>query len=196
MGMHKPLPKSFFARDVVTVARELIGVSLYVDGVGGIIVETEAYRHDDPASHSYRGPKPRNLAMFGPVGHAYVYISHGLHWCLNFVAGEEPGAAVLIRALQPLSGIEQMQCRRGMDVEKLLCAGPGRLTQALNIHRDHDGLSLLDMPFQLTHDATVKDIVVGKRIGITKAIDNPWRFGLKDSKYVSRPFPKTPIPKP
>lgn len=176
----------FFDRSAVDAARDLVGASLLVDGIGGVIVETEAYEPDDAASHSFRGPTPRNRAMFGPPAHAYVYRSYGMHWCMNMVC--RPGSAVLIRALQPTSGLQAMVDRRGLDNPKLLCAGPGRLCQALGINAGHDGLSLLAAPFRLTAAKSPVDIVAGPRIGITKATDHPWRFGLAGSLYLSRGF--------
>ncbi len=178
-----------FLAPVAEVAQMLIGTTLLVDGVGGLIVETEAYDRHDPASHTYRGPTPRNAAMFGPPGHAYVYRSYGMHWCLNLVCGPEPGAAVLIRALQPLYGLATMQARRGGIAERLACAGPGRLCQALGITAALDGLPLDHPPFRLLPPTTPCAIVAGPRIGITQARDTPWRFGLKGSRYLSRPFP-------
>ncbi|MBW8830909.1 MAG: DNA-3-methyladenine glycosylase [Burkholderiales bacterium] len=178
-----------FSADSAAVARQLIGTVVLVDGVGGRIVETEAYDREDPASHSYPGPTPRNATMFGPPGHAYVYRSYGIHWCLNFVCREAGhGAGVLIRAIEPLIEIPTMRERRGIEDERLLCAGPGRLCQALGITRDHDGLRLDRPPFELiAPDKRVKSIS-GPRIGISKAIDLPWRFGLAGSAYLSRPF--------
>ena len=158
---------------------------MLVDGVGGMIVETEAYRRDDPASHSYRGHTRTNASMFGPAGHAYVYRSYGLHWCLNIVA--EDGGAVLIRALDPEFGLETMIARRGTP--RHLCSGPGRLTQALAITRAHDGVSLRAPPFDLLPNRSGDvQIVIGPRIGITKAVDQPWRFGLEGSIHLSKPF--------
>jgi DNA-3-methyladenine glycosylase len=171
------------------VARLLIGVTLLVDGVGGRIVETEAYDREDPASHSFSGPTLRNISMFGPPAHTYVYRSYGIHWCLNFVCREDGhGAGVLIRALEPTTGIERMQQRRGMENPRLLCSGPGRLCQALGVTREHNGMRLDAPPFQLL--PAPKDVVVvsGPRIGISKAIDVPWRFGLAGSRFVSHPF--------
>lgn len=180
-----------FARHPAAVARDLIGMVLTVDGVGGRIVETEAYHHEDPASHAFTGPTARNAAMFGPIGHAYVYRSYGLHWCLNLVCGEEPGSAVLIRALEPTAGIDLMRERRGLETMRLLCSGPGRLCQALAVTRAHDGLPLDRPPFDLEPSRQDREIVVGPRIGLTKGVQTPWRCGLAGSKFLSRPFPKS-----
>ena len=181
-----------FAASSTEVARRLIGVTLRVDGVGGRIVETEAYDREDPASHSFGGPTPRNATMFGPPGHAYVYRSYGLHWCLNFVCREAGhGAGVLIRALEPTDGIETMRERRGLQEVHLLCGGPGRLGQALGITRELDGWPLDEAPFALlpgTAGAARPAIASGPRIGLSKAADVPWRFGLKGSRFLSRPF--------
>jgi DNA-3-methyladenine glycosylase len=162
-------------------------VRFTVDGVGGVVVEVEAYHHEDPAAHGYRGRTERNASMFGPPGHAYVYRSYGIHWCVNFVCEEEGSAsAVLLRALEPTHGLDLMRERRGLDDERLLCAGPGRLCQALGITRDHDGLPLDRPPFALRARDRDVEIVSGARIGITKAVDHPWRYGLKGSRYLSR----------
>lgn len=173
--------------EAVVVARQLIGARFSHDGVGGIIVETEAYRRDDPASHSFRGPGRANATMFGAAGHVYVYRSYGLHWCVNIVT--EPGAAVLIRALEPTEGIAVMQARRGLQDLRLLCAGPGRLTEALAITGLLDGTSLRDGPLRLAQAETSPPVVAGPRIGISRAKEHPWRFGLAGSRFLSRPFP-------
>ena len=183
------LGPDFFARDVVAVARELIGATLLVDGVGGTIVETEAYHHEDPASHAFNGPTPRNAAMFGPPGRAYVYRSYGIHWCLNLVcAGVGEGNAVLLRAIEPTRGLAEMRARRGRAEPRLLCSGPGRLAQALGVTRAHDGLALDAAPFALHAAAAPPEVVAGPRIGISRGVDLPWRFGLAGSLYLSRPF--------
>jgi DNA-3-methyladenine glycosylase len=184
------LRRAFFARSVHEVAPELIGATLLVDGIGGIIVEVEAYDHEDPAAHGFRGRTARNAAMFGPPGHAYVYRSYGMHWCINFVCeGEGIASAVLVRALEPRSGIAAMQMRRGILAERLLCSGPGRLTEALGVTRAHDGLALDAAPFALRARSEDVRLVIGPRIGITKAANKPWRYGLAGSKFLSRPFP-------
>ena len=171
------------------VARQLIGVTVLVDGVGGRIVETEAYDREDPASHAYSGPTDRNFAMFGPPAHAYVYRSYGIHWCLNFVCMEEGhGAGVLIRALEPVTGLETMRARRGTQDDWLLCSGPGKLCQALGVTRDLNGHSLAAPPFELAPAPAGIEVVSGPRIGISKAVDVPWRFGLAGSRWVSKPF--------
>jgi DNA-3-methyladenine glycosylase len=185
----KPLKRAFFARSVHEVAPDLIGATLLVDGVGGIIVEVEAYHHTEPAAHSYRGPTPRNLVMFGPPGFAYVYRSYGIHWCVNFVCEKEGSAsAVLIRALQPTHGLAAMRRRRKLQDERTLCSGPGKLTQALGITHAHDGLPLDAPPIALFSRTEKPEIVAGVRIGLTKAVDLPWRYGLKGSKFLSKPF--------
>jgi len=179
-----------FAADPVEAARALIGWTLLVDGVGGIVVETEAYHHEDPASHSFSGPTARNAVMFGPPGRAYVYRSYGVHWCLNVVCGPEPGSAVLIRSLEPTEGIATMRARRGSDDVRALCSGPGKLCQALAVTRALDGARLDAAPFALTPREHEPAIVAGPRIGITRAADVPWRFGLAGSAFLSRPFPR------
>ena len=185
------LRRSFFDRSVHEVAPELIGASMHVDRVGGIIVEVEAYHHTDPAAHSYAGRTERNAVMFGPPGYAYVYRSYGIHWCVNFVCEEEGSAsAVLVRALQPTHRLGEMRARRGLVDERLLCSGPGKLCQALGITMAHNGLPLDRAPFELRardHTAPV-EVAAGPRIGITKAVEHPWRYGLKGSGFLSRPF--------
>ena len=181
------LGKDFFARSVHEVAPDLIGVALLVDGVGGPIVEVEAYDHEDPAAHGYSGRTERNASMFGPPGHAYVYRSYGIHWCLNFVCEQEGSAsAVLIRALEPVHGLRVMRERRRLDDPRLLCSGPGRLCQALGITRDEDGLPLDAPPFELLARDEELQIAVGPRVGITKAAAQPWRYGLAGSRFLSR----------
>jgi DNA-3-methyladenine glycosylase len=190
--MHAPsvrLARPFFDRSVHEVAPELIGATLLFGGVGGVIVEVEAYHHTDPAAHSYRGRTDRNAVMFGPAGCAYVYRSHGIHWCLNFVCeGEGSASAVLIRALQPVTGLAAMRRRRGMTDERRLCAGPGRLCEALAVTHAHNGLRLDRPPFALHARAEAVEVVSGPRIGITKAVERPWRYGLAGSPFLSRPF--------
>jgi DNA-3-methyladenine glycosylase len=181
------LEREFFARSVHDVAPELVGVTLLVDGVGGAIVEVEAYDHEDPAAHGYSGRTARNASMFGPPGHAYVYRSYGIHWCLNLVCEEEGTAsAVLLRALEPTHGLETMRARRGVDDERLLCAGPGRLCEALAVTREHDGLPLDRPPFRLEASAGGFEVVAGPRVGITRAAELPWRYALAGSRYLSR----------
>jgi DNA-3-methyladenine glycosylase len=185
----KPLKRAFFASSVHEVAPELIGATLLVNGVGGVIVEVEAYHHTDPAAHSFRGPTPRNLVMFGPPGFAYVYRSYGIHWCVNFVCEKEGSAsAVLIRALQPTHSLPAMRRRRGLQEERALCSGPGKLCEALCITVKHNALPLDQPPFALHARLGKPEIVAGVRIGITKAADLPWRYGLKGSRFLSKPF--------
>ncbi len=187
MTAFSPLEADFFVRKPTEVAHALIGVRLLVDRVGGVIVEVEAYDRTDPASHAFRGPTATNAAMFGPPGRAYVYRSYGLHWCLNLVCGVEQGSAVLIRALEPTDGIEVMAERRGTSVLRRLCAGPGCVGQALAITRaTHNGLPLDAPPFALSRDALTREVASGVRIGLTKGVDTPWRFGLKGSPFLSR----------
>jgi DNA-3-methyladenine glycosylase len=179
-------------RPVLEVAPELVGAELYLDGVGGTIVEVEAYHHEDPASHGYLGRRTaRNAAMFLPGGHAYVYRSYGIHWCLNVVTGgADEAEAVLIRALEPTAGLDVMRERRGVEDPRALCSGPGKLCQALGISDAHDGLPLDRAPFELRPRRTVPEIATGERIGISKAQELPWRFALAGSRYLSRPLRK------
>lgn len=183
------LPPSFYARDVLAVARDLIGVTLLVDNVGGVIVETEAYDRDDPASHGFRGQTPRNAVMFGPPGHIYIYLSYGMHWCANIVCGEIGHAsAVLLRAVEPVAGIERMEERRGLTKRVLLCSGPGRLCQALGLTAAQNGLAIGRPPFELRRRHEDPPVIAGPRIGITKAVERPWRFGWEGSKFLSKKF--------
>jgi len=187
--MQKRLTRAFFSRSVHEVAPDLIGAMLLFNGAGGRIVEVEAYHHTDPAAHSYRGPTDRNAVMFGPPGYAYVYRSYGIHWCLNFVCEPKGSAsAVLLRAIEPSVGLATMRRRRGVTDERLLCAGPGRLCEALNITGAHNELSLDAAPFELFARQGTVEVVVGPRIGIAKAVDRPWRYGLKGSRFLSKPF--------
>jgi DNA-3-methyladenine glycosylase len=184
--------RGFFDRSVHEVAPDLIGATLLFKGVGGVIVEVEAYHHTDPAAHSFGGQTPRNAVMFGPPGRTYVYRSYGIHWCVNFVCEQEGSAsAVLIRALQPTAGLAAMRRRRGLAEARLLCSGPGRLCEALGISGAHNGLALDKPPFELRTRADRVEVIAGPRIGISKAIDVPWRYGLKGSRFLSRAFPRT-----
>ncbi len=187
MKSQTELPHSslWFDRPADAVARELIGAVLVVRGCGGVVTETEAYGPDDPASHSVRGPGVRNAAMFGPPGRAYVYRSYGIHWCLNVVCA--PGHAVLLRAIEPVQGVAVMSARRGTDNPRLLASGPGRLGQALGIgpQDNHTAFDRVDFGFFAGGPA---EVINGPRIGITRAVDWPWRFGLKGSAFHSRPF--------
>jgi DNA-3-methyladenine glycosylase len=183
------LRRDFFTRSSHEVAPDLIGVTLLVDGLGGPIVEVEAYDQDDPASHSFNGRTPRNAVMFGPAGYAYVYRSYGIHWCLNVVCAEQDRAeAVLIRALQPEHGLDAMRERRGLDDDRALCSGPGKLCQALAVTGAHDGLALDEPPFRFLARTEPPSIATGTRIGLTRAAERPWRYGLAGSPYLSRRF--------
>src|SRR5438067_8243386 len=187
----RALARDFFARSVHEVAPDLIGVTLLVDGVGGPIVEVEAYDAEDPASHAYRGRTARNAAMFGPPGHAYVYRSYGIHWCLNLVCEEEgTAAAVLIRALEPAQGVDEMQQRRRTENARLLCAGPGRLCEALGVTDEHDGLPLDRPPFELRPRREEVEVATAPRIGISRAAERPWRYVLSASPFLSRGVPR------
>lgn len=175
-----------FDAEAADIAPLLLGAELLVGGVGGRIVETEAYDQEDPASHSFAGPTPRNAAMFGPPGHAYVYRAYGIHWCFNIVC--KRGSAVLIRAIEPTHGLDIMMRRRRTGHVRDLCAGPGRLCQALAITKAHDGLPLGHAPFALSWAEAAPDIASGPRIGITRGVDTRWRFGVRGSRFVSKPF--------
>ena len=185
----KRLNRSFFNRSVHEVAPDLIGATLLVNGVGGRLVEVEAYHHTDPAAHSFRGPTDRNAVMFGPPGYVYVYRSYGIHWCMNFVCEPKGSAsAVLIRAIEPTAGLPVMRRRRGVAAKRLLCAGPGRVCEALGVTARHNGLPLDAPPFELLAREREVEVVAGPRIGITKAADKLWRYGEKGSRYLSKPF--------
>jgi DNA-3-methyladenine glycosylase len=189
LSSNGPLNQAFFSRSVHDVAPDLIGAVLTVNGVGGRIVEVEAYHHTEPAAHSFRGMTPRNAVMFGPPGYLYVYRSYGIHWCMNFVCEPEgTAAAVLIRALEPTEGIDTMRQRRGTDDLRSLCSGPGKVCAALAITREHNGLALDAPPFMIRARKAMPRLAVGVRIGITKAADLPWRYGDADSRFVSKPF--------
>jgi DNA-3-methyladenine glycosylase len=191
----KRLDRGFFARSVHEVAPDLIGATFLVDGVGGLIVEVEAYHHTDPAAHSYRGETARNRVMFGPPGFVYVYRSYGIHWCVNFVCEQEGSAsAVLIRAVEPTEGLATMRRRRKLQDVRALCSGPGKLTEAMAITNAHNGLALDKPPFALYARNQDVEVVAGVRIGITKAAELPWRYGLSGTRFLSKPFAKpTPV---
>ena len=190
--MPKRLTRAFFNRSVHDVAPDLIGATLLFAGRGGPIVEVEAYHHTDPAAHSFRGPTERNAVMFGPPGYIYVYRSYGIHWCVNFVCEAKGSAsAVLIRAVEPTQGIATMRRRRGLSDIRLLCAGPGRVCEALAITGAHNALALDRAPFELRPRNGDVEVVAGVRIGITKAAELPWRYGLKGSRFLSKPFRET-----
>jgi DNA-3-methyladenine glycosylase len=187
--MARRLTAGFFRRSVHDVAPDLIGAILLFNGVGGRLVEVEAYHQTDPAAHSFVGLTQRNAVMFGPPGYAYVYRSYGIHWCLNLVC--EPkgsAAAVLVRAIEPTAGLAAMRRRRGATDERLLCSGPGRVCEALGITRAHNGLALTAPPFEIYARTGTVDVVAGPRIGITKAAELPWRYGEKGSRFLSKPF--------
>ena len=186
----RALKRAFFGRSVHEVAPDLIGATLLVNGVGGLIVEVEAYHHTEPAAHSYNGPTPRNQVMFGPPGYVYVYRSYGIHWCVNFVCEQEgSAAAVLIRALEPTHGIAKMRRRRHAVDVHALCSGPGKLTEALGITIAHNALPLDRPPIALHARTGDVEVAAGIRIGITKAVELPWRYGVKGSSFLSKPFP-------
>ncbi|MHB8059557.1 MAG: DNA-3-methyladenine glycosylase [Gaiellaceae bacterium] len=181
------LPSEFFARSAHELGPELLGATLLVNGVGGVLVELEIYDQSDPASHSYRGRTERNASMFGPPGHAYVYRSYGVHWCLNIVcSAANEASALLVRALEPTHGLEQMIARRGRSDPRALCSGPGKLCQALAVSGEHDGLALDAFPFQVLARERAPEIVRCERVGITRARERPWRLCLGGSPYLSR----------
>jgi DNA-3-methyladenine glycosylase len=187
--MAKRLTRGFFKQSVHEVAPELIGATFLRNGIGGLIVEVEAYHQTDPAAHSFGGPTARNAVMFGPPGYVYVYRSYGIHWCVNFVCEPKGSAsAVLLRAIEPTVGLPAMRRRRGVKDERLLCSGPGRLCEALGITIADYGLALDESPFELYGPTGVVDVITGPRIGLTKAVDLPWRYGLKGSRFLSKPF--------
>jgi DNA-3-methyladenine glycosylase len=193
--MGKRITRGFFGRSVHAVAPDLIGAVLLVGGVGGRLVEIEAYHHTEPAAHSFRGPTARNAVMFGPPGYAYVYRSYGIHWCLNFVCEPDgAAAAVLIRAIEPTAGLAAMRRRRGTADLQLLCSGPGRVCEALGITDAFNGLALNVPPFEIFARTGAVDAVTGPRIGITKAAELPWRYGEKGSRFLSKPFTSNPRP--
>ena len=194
-SVSRRLSKAFFRRSVHEVAPDLIGATLLFNGVGGRLVEVEAYHHTDPAAHSYRGQTARNAVMFGPPGYTYVYRSYGIHWCLNLVCEPKGSAsAVLIRALEPTDRLPLMRRRRGLGDVRLLCAGPVRVCEALGITAAHNGLALDEPPFALFARTGEVEVIAGPRIGITKAAEKPWRYGLKGSAFLSKPFHPTATP--
>ncbi len=175
------------AGSVLDVAPRLLGATFLHDGVGGRIVEVEAYAPDDPASHAFCGRTPRNGSMFAGPGTLYVYCSYGVHWCVNVVCeAEGTAAAVLLRALEPTRGLERMRERRGGVADRLLCAGPGRLAQALGIFGSADGGSVLDLPFVLEPPEHAVEFVTTSRVGITRAVDRPWRYVVRETRWASR----------
>lgn len=180
------LGAAFFERPAIELAPELIGCTFTLAGAGGRIVEVEAYDEAEPASHAYRGRTRRNAAMFGPPGHAYVYRSYGIHWCMNFVCESGRASAVLLRALEPSLGLPAMRGRRGLDDARLLCSGPGRLCQALGVGAAHDGKPIDAAPFELLESDERPDVTAGPRVGISKAVELPWRFCEAGSPYLSR----------
>ena len=189
IASNRALTKRFFARSVHRVAPELIGATMLINGVGGIIVEVEAYHHTEPAAHSFNGPTPRNMVMFGPPGFLYVYRSYGIHWCMNFVCEKEGSAsAVLVRAVQPTRGIAAMRRRRGLHDERNLCSGPGKVCEALGVSGKLNGKALDAPPIEIFARRRKPEFVSGTRVGITKAVELPWRYGLKGSRFLSKPF--------
>ena len=189
MARTAKLTRSFFSRSVHKVAPDLIGARLLFGGCGGRIVEVEAYHHTDPAAHSYGGMTGRNAVMFGPPGFVYVYRSYGIHWCVNLVCEAEGSAsALLIRAIEPTDGLAAMRRRRRRSEVRALCSGPGKLCEALGITRAHNGLPIDRAPFELRARDGDAAIVRGPRIGISKAVEKPWRYGLQGSQFLSKPF--------
>ena len=191
-GRARAVGRAFFDRPPEVVAEDIIGCEISYGGCGGIVVEAEAYGQRDPASHSFRGETPRCRSMFGPPGTVYVYLTYGIHWCLNLVTeAEGTGAAVLIRAIEPSHGLEAMRERRGVADDRLLCAGPGRLTQALGITGDLDGLPLGDAGLHVGRRRAMPDVARVPRIGISQATDLPWRMVARESRFLSRPIPRS-----
>lgn len=188
------IERSFFERPAALVASDLVGCAFFVGDVGGVIVETEAYDQEDPASHAFGGPRGRNVAMYGPPGHVYVYRSYGIHWCLNFTCEPEGcGAGVLIRAIEPTAGLDVMAARRGLANPLQLASGPGKVGQALGIDLSHYGRPLEEPPFRLEPRGAVPLLSIGPRIGISKGVATPWRFGLAGSPYLSKRFVKVSV---
>ena len=191
-GRARAVGRAFFDRPPEVVAEDIIGCEISYGGCGGIVVEAEAYGQRDPASHSFRGETPRCRSMFGPPGTVYVYMTYGIHWCLNLVTeAEGTGAAVLIRAIEPSHGVEAMRERRGVADDRLLCAGPGRLTQALGITGDLDGLPLGDAGLHVARRRATPEVARVPRIGISQATDLPWRMVARESRFLSRPIPRS-----